>query len=374
MAARKAPQPPKPPPAREVALDLLDLDDKNPRMASLDAPPKTQDDLLKGLWKNFVVDEIALSIVANGFFRFEPLLAEQHGGRYTVIEGNRRLAAVRLLLSEEKRELVGATNLPPLPAGMKESLRTLPVIVCKRDEMWRYLGFRHINGPQEWDSESKAAYIAWVHNTQGVSLKVISDTIGDTHATVSRLYRTQMVLEQAERMKVFQKEDRYKGHFSFSHLSTGLSYEGIQEFLGIQKAREDEKDPVRPSKKKDLRDLLLWIYGSKALDKPPLVESQNPHLRQLDGVLRTEAGVEALRQGLPLQVAAEIAKGDELVFREALQSAKLDLQKALGTLPTGYRKPSGDALGVIEDVVKLAEKIHAEMRARGHEPKEKGKR
>lgn len=350
--------------SQEIEVGLLDLDEQNPRITSLAERGHLQDDLLKALWKNFSVDEIAMSIAANGFFRVEPLFVEANGGRYTVIEGNRRLAAVRLLIDEGKRRLVGATDLPRLTASIRRDLRTLPTIICTRETMWQYLGFRHINGPQEWDSESKAAYIGWVHNRLRKPLDVISRTIGDTHATVRRLYKAQMVLEQAERLRIFARADRQKRHFAFSHLSTGLGYEGIQKFLGIREASQDGPNPVPSGKREALSDFMLWLYGSKSGDKRPLVESQNPHLRQLDEVVRSAEGIAALRQGLPLEVASEIAKGDERVFREALQGAKLQLQKALGTLPTGFKRRSQDALGLGEDVAELASQLLAQMRAK----------
>jgi hypothetical protein len=81
----------------------------------------------------------------------------------------------------------------------------LPVILCKRDDVWAYLGFKHINGPQAWESFPKATYIAWVHNKLGISLEQIASHIGDKHSTVARLYDGLMVLEQSEKARVFDR-------------------------------------------------------------------------------------------------------------------------------------------------------------------------
>ena len=48
------------------------------------------------------------------------------------------------------------------------------------------------------------------------------DQIGDGHHTVQRLYRGLMVIEQAEREKVYDREDRFRQRFAFSHIYTGL--------------------------------------------------------------------------------------------------------------------------------------------------------
>jgi hypothetical protein len=344
-----------------VKTDDLHFDPRNPRLAGEDVSPD-QDKLLKTLWSEFSVDEIALSIAANRFFKHEPLFAAREHGKLVVIEGNRRLAAVKLLRDAGLRRHVGATDLPPIDAKLHKELDELPVIVCDRKDVWRYLGFKHVNGPQAWDADSKAEYISWVHNTLSVLLKDIALTIGDKHQTVERLYRARMVLDQAEKTRAYSKDDRWKKHFSFSHLYTGLGYSGIQSFLGLKDNEGCQKDPIKKDRLENLGDLLVWMYGSKSTNREPLIQSQNPDLRLLDEVLQKKDGVVALRRGLPLQVSLDIARGDERLFREAVQGAKQHLQKAIGTLLTGYDGET-DLLQSAEDIQKLSNKLADEMRA-----------
>ena len=347
--------------AERVKTDDLLFDPRNPRLAGEDVVPD-QAKLLQTLWSEFSVDEIALSIAANGFFDHEPLFAAREDGNLIVIEGNRRLAAVKLLRDARLRKQVGASDLPDIDAKLRHTLDELPVIICDRKDVWRYLGFKHVNGPQAWDADSKAEYISWVHHTLKVSLKEIALTIGDKHQTVERLYRAKMVLEQAERSKVYSKDDRWKKHFSFSHLYTGLGYSGVQSFLGLKDDEGYGKEPIKKDRLPQLGELLSWMYGSKSKNREPVIQTQNPDLRQLDEVLQKKEGVVALQRGLPLQVAVDIARGDERLFREAIQGAKQYLQKALGTLLTGYEGES-DLLQSAEDIQKLAGKLVEEMKA-----------
>ena len=53
-----------------------------------------------------------------------------------------------------------------------------------------------------------------------------------------------MVIEQAERMKVFDRNDRYQKHFSFSHLYTGIDYDGIASYIGLRSETEESEEPV----------------------------------------------------------------------------------------------------------------------------------
>lgn len=352
-----------------VATKDLFFDSENPRLVEAGGP-ESQREIIRVLWREFAVDEIALSIAANGFFPYEPLFVAKEDGRLVVVEGNRRLAAVRLLVDADLRKDVGATDLPTIDAAAKKALDQLPVVVCSRRDIWQYVGFKHVNGPQQWQSYSKARYIAWVHNDVQVALDEIAQQIGDQHSTVKRLYRAWMVLQQAEKEGVFSREDRSKRHFSFSHLYTGLDYPGIQKFLGLSRERSfDTRSPVPEGKLKNLGELCEWLYGSKKGQKKPVVESQNPDLRILDEVLVSKDGTAALRRGLPLAVARDIGKGDEQLFREALIAAKQSLQEARGKLLTGYAGEV-DLLRTALEIVELAESIHSEMaEVRGERPK-----
>ena len=194
-----------------MLVSQLLLDPENPRLASLaltDNP--SQFDLLKVLWTEMAVDELVMSIAANGFFPEEPLFvvpvpAKETGSEspdkklYYVLEGNRRLAAVRILLHDDLRQRLRISNMPVLDQQAKERLRKLPVSIYKdREELWAYLSFRHINAPQEWDAYSKARFVALVHEKYEVPLDQIASRIGDQHETVRRLYRGFKILRQAE--------------------------------------------------------------------------------------------------------------------------------------------------------------------------------
>ncbi len=320
-----------------IDVDKLQFDEENPRLIEyLDDGKPTQEKLLTVLWQNMAVDELAMSIAASGYFDYEPVFVIDGPGKgkYTVIEGNRRLAAVKILLDPRERERLRATDLPvPSPSILKR-LEKIPVQHTTRKDAWRYLGFKHVNGAAKWNSYAKAQYIFEVHNNFNVSLDKIAAQIGDKHNTVQRLYRALMVVEQAEKARVFKRENRFKPHFSFSHLYTGLDYDGIAAFITLSDESAESEKPA--GKTKELGELFTWLYGDKSLDIRPVVESQNPHLRQLDEVLKNKAATDSLRAGLPLAVCLEVSLGDERVFQNALVQAKEALQKAHGSMTTGY--------------------------------------
>jgi hypothetical protein len=342
--------------------DLL-LDSQNPRLAEFGITSgASRTDLVKVLWERMAVVEVAMSIAYSGYFDYEPLFVEETtNGKYVVIEGNRRLAAVLLLTDPDLRKKLKATDLPQVDPERLKSLGTLPAIVTTRKDIWRYLGFKHVNGPSTWGSYAKAQYIAHVHNNYKIPLRDIAAQIGDYNSTVERMYRGLMIIEQAETAKVFARQDVSASRFHFNYIYTGMDYPGIKSFIGLNKTTSS-KTPVPKDRVKELGELLGWLYGKKSGNKPSLIQSQNPDLRRLDGVLLTERGISALRTGLPLQVAEDISLGDDNIFRQSLQAAKQGLQRALGTLTTGYDTGDSDALRTAQDLETLSHDLVDAMR------------
>ena len=346
---------------RWMKVSELSFDVDNPRLFEHDVDQSSSDaQIIKVLWDVMDVNELVLSIEASGFFSHEPLIVALEGNRHVVIEGNRRLAAVKLLIdSSIATEL--EIKVPKITQDAKNKLQVLPVVIDTRENSWRYLGFKHVNGPAKWTSYSKSKYIADVHRKFNVDLEDIARQIGDTHRTVQRLYRGLMVIEQAERMKVFNREDRYNKHFSFSHLYTGIAYDGIAGFIGLQPEAEESEEPVPAEKKDELQDLCLWLYGSKRADIRPVIRSQNPDLRELNVVVGNRQGVAALRAHVELKQAYEISRPPSTVFEEALHSAKRELEKTRSLVSTGYDE-SEQLLMVAYDVAELADDLYEEMK------------
>ncbi len=175
----------------------LYLDPANPRLADEGLSVEKQDDILLWLWRNKSVNELVDSILVNGFWEHEELFATEEDGRIVVVEGNRRLAAVKVLSDADLRKRLRIELKVHPSEAVLESIRKLPVIHATRKELWGFVGFKHVNGPQAWDSIAKAGYVFDVRRDFGVSLAEIASGIGDRHETVARLYRGYVVLRQA---------------------------------------------------------------------------------------------------------------------------------------------------------------------------------
>ena len=318
---------------------------------------------MQWLWRNKDVSELVDSMLAGGYWPHEELFVSKEGGKLVVVEGNRRLAAVRLLMEPETCARLGirGDNWSPSPSVL-DSLKNLPVIIQPRKEIWDYVGFKHLNGPQPWDSIAKAQYIHRVHKTFGIPLEEIASTLGDRHDTVLRMYRGYLVLKQAMDDGLFNPEDRMKPKFAFSHLWTALTYTSVQKFLGVTQQRLSRVErPVPEKNRQKLGELMLWLYGNKKGDIEPKVRSQNPHLREMAEVLESPRGLQFLRSGQPLAVALDATRGDARLFQDAISKAETELRNAARFVATGYTGER-DLLETATNIEKLAKTLANTMR------------
>lgn len=362
----------------KISPENLSFDLKNPRISEfkLDANVPEQD-VIDILWNVMGVEEIVLSIKASGFFTHEPLIAIKSDGKNIVIEGNRRLAAVKCILNPKLADSITGINKNTLQVSkeIKKELEVLPVIFVEdRKDAWKFIGFKHINGPAKWGSYAKAQYISEIKNVFGISLPEIASQIGDTNKIVSKLYQALQVIEQAENLNLFQRDDIQASRLYFSHLYTALGYEGYRDFLGIKNIPVDKQNPVPKTNYKELEELLLWLYGSERKEIQPKLNTQNPDLRYLEAVIKNREAIHALRDGRSLYEAYEISQPKNQTFEQSLLEAKRSLQKAQSYMTEGFNGEDEQLLKLAGSVAQIADDLYEAMEQKWKSLTDKGKK
>lgn len=270
----------------EVSAYDLFLDPKNPRLADV-AHTGTQASMLKVMGEEFDLQPLIDSMYRNGFFWEEPLvavsepLAELKGRKVLhVIEGNRRLAALKTIL-----------NNPELydDADARNRLMKVPVITRDdRSETLAFVGFRHITGIVPWESAAKAQY---AHDLvkRGLTLDQIAQTIGDKTRDIGRWVRTQSLVEHAHEQGL-NESDASKA-FYFSYLLTSTDAPGTKRWLEMKV--DDRTGLVKSVNAEHLESLWFWLYGSKSQQRPPVIpESRQIH--KLNKVIASPVAVKEL--------------------------------------------------------------------------------
>lgn len=327
-----------------VPVELLEFDRENPRFTP-DKRPETDSDgaIIELLDRTSDLGELIESISYNGYIGIEPMIVYAHDERLTVLEGNRRLAALKVLRDPELA-LACRVSVPRISDRIRASLDEVLVYrVEDKDGAKDLIGFKHINGPQAWDAYAKALYaMRWLDSERakpdGIALSEIARRMGDKHDTLHRMVTAAYVIRQAVEEGIYDIDDRKKKHFSFSHLYTALSYPEFTTFLGMERlARSQDPHlfPVPPDRTADLRQLLVWLFGSKDEDIEPIIQSQAKDLNRLKQVLGSSAGTRELRERGDLDAAVVTATPVGNLFASHLVDAAASLKIALENV-TGY--------------------------------------
>ena len=144
--------PPMPPTQDEwTQPSALHLDLRNPRVP--DENFAEEDEVLEYLLENADVNELVQSIATSGWMDYEPLIVLRHdddsGHDDVVLEGNRRLAALRLIADASTRQAHSVDTPTPInPNATPTWIRVRKV--QSRNEARDFIGFKHINGPAKW--------------------------------------------------------------------------------------------------------------------------------------------------------------------------------------------------------------------------------
>lgn len=361
---------------RFASIDELYLDPTNPRLGRNNTGRHVTQDQVLELMRDWTLDELALSYLENGgFWTHEALLVvkeELYGEqRLIVVEGNRRLAALRYL-----RDSYEGRPASPKWEAISQSAKYPPdlftqvpyIFVDSRDEIQAFLGFRHVTGIKQWDADEKAGFIAKLIDEQGLTYEQVMRKIGSKTPAVRRHYIAYRVLLQIENsVKDF---DPQWAENRFAILYMSVDTEGARKYLNIDIMAEPEmaKTPVPEEELENLTSFARWLFGAK--DTPPLV-TDTRQVSNFGKILESDEATEYLENtsNPSFEVAYRISGGDEAEIIRYVEEAAYTLEQALSRahsfkdstkLQAAVRRLGSDALQLLSIFPQILNKLQEE--------------
>jgi hypothetical protein len=324
---------------RRYPVDSLALDRLNPRITVADTAKET--DIIRLMYETQALDELALSFAENGYFLEEPVVVVPAGSgktSHTVVEGNRRVATLKLLLSDKLKKRIGVSNWPVLSEEQAAELSSVPAVLYEsRDEVVPYLGYRHISGIKTWDPFAKARYVAQLVN-RGRTIPDIERSVGDRTNAVRRLYQSYVIYQQITTdlgipAKVLEN--------TYSLLEVILSQVPIKRLLGMpQRLPTGRVDLIVPEGKLDnLREVVSWVFGDPDNRQQRIITDSRQIHQRLAPVIADPDALEFLRKTRDLEGAYENSGGELKVLLKQFAAVRRATQRALGYLPSHQQEP-----------------------------------
>lgn len=312
--------------AEEVSVDELLLDDENPRLPE-NLKPKTQTALLKWMANEYNTVEVARSIAQHGYFDSEPMIAIKTGDKYKIVEGNRRLTAVKLLLDAELRESLELEEADEWDeiAEAADLEDRFPVQVAKnRRAVAPIIGYRHIAGIEPWEPWAKARFIAKQIEQERQSFEQVARIVGESESEVRAHYRNYRVASDAEK-KLKVSAERVKKSFGF--FTRAMNSVGLREHMGAPAPNAVKRNArvLRKQKKKEVTEVFSWLFGDK--DNEPVI-SESRQISDLGQVVASPEALEVLRENRNLEEALMASGGVRTRLLKRLSAALTGLEKA----------------------------------------------
>lgn len=215
---------------KTIPINDIFLDPNNPRFWSeqtqkaadvpdTKVPEDTHQSRTKARIANHGLEELKNSILRNGFLPLDRIVVRKLAGlpdKYVVIEGNRRLAALKMLREQIGEGAIAETKLDEdYLKALKSATDNIDVLVyvgSETDIAWILQGIRHIGGIRNWMAAQQGKLVADQIDKQGFSLSEAGQRFGLSAQAVGRRYRSYKALQQMREDEEFAskaKNDYY---------------------------------------------------------------------------------------------------------------------------------------------------------------------
>lgn len=183
---------------RDYPVTSLHLDSKNPRLGRETASFAPRE-IIQYLFEHDKAMELAISIATRGFFPNEPLLAIKENDKVVVVEGNRRLAALKVLREPGLLEGSLERQIERLSRRINpQTIALVPVTFApNRRATDRLIAGRHIGTPVlAWQAENRASFIL-DKLAEGYDNKELLEDLGFTLSDIQKARQTRAIADMA---------------------------------------------------------------------------------------------------------------------------------------------------------------------------------
>lgn len=335
----------------DIKTELLDFDPENPRFFRLGRELELEETVSEMLEDEGVRD-LMDSIGTKGYFPGEPLLVTENNGRYVVVEGNRRLTAVKLLNGELEAPSRKQRTIQIIRDDSPYKPKDLPCVICPdKGAVLEYLGFRHVSGVKEWDSLSKAFYVEKLierdteNETYRDKLNLVRKQIGTSAEYLSRLMAALSLYSIAQQAKFFGLSMSSK-NVEFSLITTSLGYADIRAWLGL----EDLYSPIEGQVAVDNLALMFKFLFVVRSDATTIIR-ESRQLREFSHIVLHSEALDVLDRTGEIEAAVLLTDGPSEALLSFLEKSSNFLRQAWTQIGEGRISSASD------EHVELAEKL-----------------
>jgi hypothetical protein len=313
----------------KVEIKQLLFDPQNPRLPELLG--KSQKEIFRFLVDEIGIDDVLQSIAASGVIEGDPIIARkaEKNGQFYVIEGNRRLAALKLLNGERIGDGGEEPTVPELTAAAALTVKEIKIQVGWTEQaLETYLGYKHVTATREWPPEAKARFVVGRVNGDfsAANLTLFARRLGTNLPTLRRWLIAFLALRQAQAAHKFDPKEAYAKRY-FGAFYTLLGSEQVQVFLALV-SDPITTEPVPKDHLPQLGEFIRWTIGTKA--DPPIINSRKQ--QRLNAVLSSPSALQHFRLRHDLDAALLYTEYNAKEISAKLLNAAYGIEECLPKL------------------------------------------
>ncbi len=316
---------------KEIPFSDLKLDLYNPRLPK-SKQGKDEAEVIKFMLLESATLELMMAIGENNFFAGEQLLVvpdENEGGKYIVVEGNRRLTAVKLL-SNPELSIVKKEAIKKICSEAEFKPINIPCLIFnEKQEILKYLGFRHITGIKSWRLLEKARYLLDLKETDFKNIpflqacRDIAKSIGSSSSYIRRLLTSVELYKIVEDENFYSIDNLNDTRFYLNYFTDGLNKKNISRFLGVD---YNSEEPLKNLDSTKLKEITHWWFEKTEGKSRVLGDSKS--LTVLDAVINSPVALSAFREGATIDNAYELTDDLEILFRKEIEKSLMAIEQA----------------------------------------------
>lgn len=224
-------------PIRPYAVNRLRLDPLNPRLATGVKRP-TQQELIADLLVHEDVLDLVRDIARLGYFPNELLVAIRDGSNTIVVEGNRRLAALKLLLNPELAPESFEKRVRQYADRVQGPTEKVPVVVApSRAAAVPLIIARHKGqAVKAWTTIMQARFVQ-SRIDEGLAVDDVAEETGLERSEIVRQLRDAKLYDVIRSLPLTQPVEQIVSDprtFPFTTLRRLIEYSSVQKLLGIE--------------------------------------------------------------------------------------------------------------------------------------------
>lgn len=348
---------------KEVKFEELCLDPNNPRFTDFGGmnnkvplerinEKSVQDKVFNRLKSDeFQVKSLRDSILEVGFLNVDRIVvSEISANTYVVVEGNRRLTALKWIM-----ELI---NSGIVDTKVAKTFSTLLVNVIKPEfdneiNRLKIQGIRHISEIRPWGTYQKAMLIKTMIEDEKLSAQEAANAIGYRTQEVNRVYKAFKLLEQMQEDPDYG-EFSTPEHITFFYEAVGRTQ--IKNFIGYNNTTNEAEN------EDNIAYFYKWIIKDPDYNNTQKIPSST-NVRELTKIIQNEEALDALKENTTsLEGAlAIVLKYNNYDWRKEIKQAIEALKKLpideLEGIDTNDRNTLSELKEMIEKRISMYDKL-----------------